>query len=248
MKIGYSYNNRAFHILNPKCEVGYSLVSALSQSGFVYNRHVLAGSFNVLLENPHRKVTEDTRYLETTGSFSDARHMYVISNPDTLTFYFVRNPWSRLVDVYHMFLSDFQHLETSNGHWGLKAMHHWQTDLGYVSKCFFGTSPVSSKEFTFEAFLEMTEWTPHVLWRPQSASWFDVDNIGLICKYENILDDYDKLIDYIGMSTEEAVLPQPKRPSFKGHYSEYYTPELREYVCNTYRSDIECFEYEFDSV
>lgn len=247
MKVGYSYNHRVFHVLNPKCEVGYSLVSALSQSGFNYNMHFLANSFTILRENPRRKVTEDTKSIESTGSFSGRRYQYVIRTPGTRTFYFVRNPWSRLVEVYNIILSHFQHLETSNGHWGLKAMHHWQTDLGYISKCFFGTSPVSSKDFTFASFLEMTEWTPHIWWQPQSESWFDINEVGFIGKYENILDDYDKLIEYIGISADDAILPQPKRPYFKGHYSEYYTPDLREYVCNTYRSDIEYFEYEFDS-
>jgi hypothetical protein len=65
----------------------------------------------------------------------------------------------------------------------------------------------------------------------------------LICRFENLQADMNKVFEHIGLPRTELPL---MNPSDHHHYSSYYSPKEVALVAELYKTDIELYGYTFD--
>ncbi len=155
---------------------------------------------------------------------------------DYFVFTFVRNPWSRIVshfkfrddiradNTFEYFVKNFEELfeewATKNW-WGRASEHiHIPSQIDFLR----GTHKYSQE----------IDRTPYI------------DFIG---KVENSQEDFDKVLDLIGVepSSEYDGMWMENQSEYKiDDYRTMYTPELREYIAMKYSEDISRFNYKFD--
>lgn len=183
--------------------------------------------------------------LPKTGSYSihayfdytqghpepDEHHAGVRELPPELSDYykfaFIRNPWSKLVSVYHDFT-----LRRGKQYSGLVTMDE----------------PLLSEFEDFEDFclrLGESHWFTDVFFRPQASFVYDntdkpIDYIG---RFESINIDFKHICREFGMPVVD--LGHENRGKYLADYRSYYTDDSSEAVRRLYEEDIRRFGYEF---
>mgnify|MGYP006279717631 CR=1 FL=1 len=220
------------------------LSKTFDNSGYVTFSHI---SINYLLE----------RNIISKKYFNDA-----------YKFCFVRNPWDRLVSIYHyrnydenITFSEFIHLIQ-------KKFQLQQSFLGKLSQNFYNTlffmsdgpSPITgklteiskkidtlpSRDFLILPLprvgpynvLGLSQANPQSDWIYDKNGNLMVDFIG---KVENLNEDIDKVFEIIGINGKIPHLNKTKRKKYK----KYYTEETKKIVEGLYKKDIENFGYTF---
>ena len=149
------------------------------------------------------------KYLEFFGQ----------SIKEYFSFCIVRNPWDRLVSVFHYL---------QNGGRNNKDAKQGEMLKDYNFKSFV-------HDFSFEKF-------PYIHFKPQMYFIKSVDNFDYIGRLENLQEDFNIICDKIGIPRQQ--LPHQNKSKHK-HYTEYYDDETREIVAQKYAKDIEYFGYKF---
>lgn len=146
-------------------------------------------------------------------------------------FGFVRNPWDRLVSAYEF--------ARSGGTPLVKPI----ADPVYRSDVF-----ATFDRFVCEWLAETPLESVDVVFRPQWTFLCDddgtllVDHVG---RTERLAEDLRPVEERLGVSIRPQRLNTNERPH-PGNFRDYYTPETRDIVTETYRRDIEMFGYGFD--
>lgn len=153
---------------------------------------------------------------------------------DAFKFAFVRNPWDRVVSLYH-------HQTQKNP----TPFRHWIYDIVirdgyplYRKETWLPTDNTSSTGGTSQKWKSQTDWL--------------IDDDGSVCvdfigRYENLQEDFDKACKVIGIKTPK--LPHANRSESKAQYHSYYQDEdLIKIVADWHKKDIERFGYKFDLI
>ncbi len=143
----------------------------------------------------------------------------------------VRNPWARLVSWYSMISqADPTNIKPNHRFW----QYIWRegpTFEDFLVKCTDVIDDFDGQKCAaFNQLDYLTDPDGRII----------VDFIG---RLENIKEDASYIFKKVGLEGSE--LPH-RNKSKHGHYSEYYTPVLRDLVGERYYKDIEYFGYEFE--
>jgi len=142
---------------------------------------------------------------------------------DYFAFGFVRNPWDRMVSLYH-----FRCQKDNQNH---KFDQQRLIDLGFEKCLLTGILGINTPPWD-QPSLNMTN---------DAMTWLDgCDYIG---RYESLQSDFDIISDRIGI--ERKQLPHTNSSKHQD-YREYYSQEMIEYVAETHSRTIETFGYVFD--
>lgn len=136
---------------------------------------------------------------------------------------FVRNPWDRLVSLYHY--------------------RKWKIENGKqepFSKEIYSSFSVWFHHLWDEGEFRLPNIQPQLNWLLDEQEREAVDFIG---RFENLEEDTHRLCDLLDI--EPLVLPHLIKSDRLDDYRSYYTPELREKMSLLYRVDIERFNYHF---
>lgn len=138
------------------------------------------------------------------------------------TFTIVRNPWDRVLSMYHY----RKKKNNIPGEW---------TFYDYV--CALGEAHIDSSYFEFEGF------------RLGSADYILGENgeiiVDFIAKYENRSHDLKVIASRLGLNKLGELHIQNAKPE-ELHYSTFYNSETQEIIRRLYSKDISLFGYEFD--
>lgn len=136
---------------------------------------------------------------------------------DYFKFGFSRNPFDRLVSVYH----------------------------GRVQGKLMDPDTTLVKH-PFRDSVKLGEKGVMKYCRPMTGYWFTNKNkdvaMDFIGRFENYQEDFNTVCDKIGIPRHK--LPHKNKSKHK-HYTEYYDDETREIVAERYAKDIEYFGYKF---
>lgn len=161
-----------------------------------------------------------------------AADIMVAAYPYTIDFKmmsFVRNPWDKLVSIYHDFTK--RRINAYSGH-------------------ITAPTPLLGEFDSFEDMcmnLGSSPWFHDVFFRPQ-VSFLTVPGHGLskmtfVGRFENLDEDLNKACSMFGLPVKD--LSKHNIGNYDHGYRKYYTPETREIIGNLYKQDIEAFDYEF---
>lgn len=140
----------------------------------------------------------------------------------------VRNPWDRIVSVFHRARMD-NDLQGALSRY--KYFEEFVLDLPNIR-----IDPPGI--YLYKGF---SSFAPQVSWIRDKRKRIFVD---FIMRYENLEEDFRKLCSILGISVELPHLyPSEHRP-----YWQYYTPTLRDIVAEIYREDIKTFGYSFSVI
>ena len=153
------------------------------------------------------------------------KHLHLEDAPSNgmFKFGFTRNPWDRMVSLYH-FRSQ---KDNQNNKFDQQRLR----DLGF-EKCLLTSILGENNPPWNRPELNMTN---------DAMTWLEgCDYIG---RYETLQEDFDKISEIIGLEKKE--LPHTNSSNHVD-YREYYTDEMIEYVARTHKRTIEKFGYTFD--
>jgi len=138
----------------------------------------------------------------------------------------VRNPWDRIVSVFHRARMD-NDLRGALSRY--RCFEEFVMDLPNIS--FESYTPGI---FHYRGF---SMFCPQVYWIKDRGKIF----VDFVMRYENLSKDFAKLCSILGVKAELPHLyASEHRP-----YWEYYTPALADIVAEVYKEDIETFGYSF---
>jgi hypothetical protein len=145
-------------------------------------------------------------------------------------FAFVRNPWDRLVSWYSM-------IENARGRPRLNGFFR------YVL-----TNAASFEDFILRCTDQIRDddgdkciYTNQIEYLVDMNGTLLVDFVG---RFERLQQDFDQVCSVLGIETR--LLPRLNHGSRHEHYSQYYSDEMREFVSERYKSDIEYFGFAFE--
>lgn len=147
---------------------------------------------------------------------------------DYFKFAFVRNPWSKLVSVYHDFTMQRGHQYSAKKKMDKPLLHEFND---FEDLCLR---------------LKDSEWRDNVFFRPQST-FVTMDNgevIDYVGKFEDLDDHFREACEMIGYPIRSA-LPMYHVGKYNHDYRKHYSSESREAVRQFYQEDLELFDYEF---
>ena len=149
-------------------------------------------------------------------------HLEDVDRDGMFKFGFTRNPWDRMVSLYH-FRSQ---KDNQNNKFDQQRLR----DYGF-EKCLL-TSILGEN---------LPPWDrPELTMTNDAMTWLEgCDYIG---RYESLQEDFDRISEIIGL--EQKDLPHTNS-SRHIDYREYYTAEMVEYVAKTHKQTIEKFGYTF---
>lgn len=202
---------------------GTSVVTALQRSDRMldvkYRRYLDGfGGGNRGITLRHRKISYMVR-----GGYLDKAWVR-----EAFKFAFVRNPWDRMVSLYH-----YWHVVPESRS-GVQALVQ---PLGFKEVCqkLSGADlgrPRGCNLMSFNMALPQTTW---LFERGRKQADF-------IGRFENIEEDFGKVCKAIGV---KASLPRLNVSANRKGYREYYDDESREIIGRMYADDIRMFGYEF---
>lgn len=139
-------------------------------------------------------------------------------------FAFIRNPWDRMVSLYHYLFGVLGRHRTRYGEWSFaKFVQHVTTQP---------IDPVGAYN-----------WRGLSQTNPQAAWLFDDGQplCSFVGRFEHLARDWNHVCEQLGI---DAPLPHTGKTQ-RNPYQEYYTPELQAAVAAYYASDITLGQYEF---
>jgi len=250
--IGFNdYNSGAIHVTNYGC-AEFPLVRAFESIGFTYTKFNLSRRFPNLSFRDPDSIHFDAESTDEGANqvsfpqvpFSKHRYTKVLQTSSHQKFFFVRNPWDRLVSVYVKLLSMFEGIETSGRvKFHLNPMYY---RFKRVRKAFFGTSAIDSSMFDFKSFVNLVLWHGNPHWGLQTeAAMHPIDRFSLIGRYESIQSDFDTIVDIVARFKNKryVFLKIPDEPY--DDYRDFYDDTTKDLIYLKYKEDIENFNYEF---
>jgi hypothetical protein len=189
-----------------------------------------------VLGTPSYEFTENQNWTDT--GHNTIQEIDPNSNlKDYFKFTFVRNPWDRLVSVYHYSRLWLPQPHNRDGKFhGVRALNE-------------ANEAADWRELYFKHWVGcyVCIGAPS-RFTGQQADWItdrngniDMDFIG---KFENLQNDFDTVCEKISIPSKK--LPHLKKTEHK-HYSEYYDDKTVELVARKYRKDIKIFGYKFEN-
>lgn len=162
--------------------------------------------------------------------------LYAYDNPDYFRFGFVRNPWDRMVSLYH-FLCQKTFKQSDN----------FKQDE--VRAAGFKAWLMNHEFFMKEDYLPAGEcWVvggkdkDRMLPMQQRSQLFWLDGCDFIGRFESLAEDFSKACERIGIKARSLPHINPTRHK---HYREYYDDQTAEWVAWYFRDEIIKFGYEF---
>lgn len=162
----------------------------------------------------------------TKGSVKHSGMQHITEEwPDVVnpkTFAVVRNPWARMVSLYHFSgMKCKQKIDKGKGDYVtqyeqyLKGFEYWlYNGLDYKSNWF-------------------TYKQTQSIWIPQDPTW--------LLRLENIKEDFKSIQNFTNCFVD---LPK-ENTSKHNHYSEYYNTSTKNYVGDLFSKDVKRFNYDF---
>ncbi len=145
-------------------------------------------------------------------------------------FAFVRNPWDRLVSWYSA-------IDAARSNSNLNKFFH------YVQ-----ANATTFRDFVFNCTDEICDddgnkciYTNQIAYLTDANETPLVDFIG---RFERLQEDFDRVCTVLEI--DRRPLPRITHGSVHKHYSIYYTDEMREFVGEKYKRDIDFFGYMFE--
>ena len=136
------------------------------------------------------------------------------------TFTFVRNPWDRVVSLYHYRVKTNQtNLKTDS-----ISFENW-INLCYVDRNTYYYN-------THKMFMPQFDWIA------DTEGNILVDFVG---RFENLQQDFEHICDHLNKKSTLKHLHRSQRKK----YHEYYNSETKKIIQDYYRKDIEFFGYDF---
>jgi len=135
----------------------------------------------------------------------------------------VRNPWDRMVSLFHYQKQNVNQIHTDD-------FKRFLEDI-YVSH-FYKTS----KDYHYE-------------WKPQISYLCDHEGhlaLDYLCYLPNIHEDFDKVKKVLQIP-KSVIYPHTNKSKHE-NYKNYYTPLTKNYVAKLFQKEIEMFEFDFDDV
>lgn len=153
-------------------------------------------------------------------------------------FSFVRNPYSRLVSMFHFQWKEAEQYLTSN----IGSAHD---RIGYAR-----TAAISRKGFDY--WLECMYFRKPELFaiadadpeRVTVSSWFNGRKPDVWIKTENLKDDFHIIQDLLTGGICKVPLPWINTSEHKP-YRDYYNSTTKRWVAEQFREDLEAFDYQF---
>lgn len=225
------------------------IISHKDKMIFFHNPKVVGTSIKSFIEEnrcwSHSIVGDDTKDVHpfTTDTFRHllpAQYMQMASDLDKrmfndfFKFTFVRNPWDRLVSLFH---------------WNMQSSKALQ---GVLS----GELNVAPKQVEFLEWVGWlhTHFTENILdfnLRPQHL-WTHFEGkqvVDFVGRYENLKKDFKVVVDHMSNVEKLKIKKLPHINSSKHcDYREIYNSEMREKVSIIFAQDIELFGYSFEGL
>ena len=183
--------------------------------------HVQSGHYKLIVARKHLKAKMLKPYINKY-----------------FTFCFVRNPWSRFISAYNYLLnggSDNEHPITGfdkRDRDKFISPHKTFNDFILDNSC-------SGKIYT--DLMTQQHFMPQYKYILDSNDNINIDFIG---KFENLHEDFNIICNRIGIKTPE-LQHLNNRPH--DQYQLYYTDKTADIIYNTYKEDIDYFDYSFNS-
>ena len=140
-------------------------------------------------------------------------------------FAFVRNPWDRVVSTY--FFLKRGGLNPMDRAWAKDNLSGFRRFDDFVNGW-----------LTAENASSWVHFKPQHTWICDDAGRCQMDFVG---RFEDIDRDFDVVAKRVGCG---RTLEKGNRSQHR-HYSEYYTPAVRDRVAEVYSADVELFGYEY---
>jgi hypothetical protein len=139
-------------------------------------------------------------------------------------FAFVRNPWDRLVSVYHYYLNGGNKTSTDR---------KIQKNIPRTFREFVLNLKFFTHSYILAHLIEQADYI---------ADGNDNMLVDFVGKYESLEKDFQRVCKKIGLKSNLHHLNQ----SGHYHYSKYYDSETKEIIGAMYRRDIKLFNYKFE--
>tara|TARA_Y100000004_G_C8891798_1_gene402390 strand:+ start:286 stop:969 length:684 start_codon:yes stop_codon:yes gene_type:complete len=138
---------------------------------------------------------------------------------DCFSFAVVRNPWDRVVSMYHF-----------GKKLGLAYLFGLKNDLSFSGFC----KVLKDREGDpfFLPVFKQTEWTNTSL------------GLNCILKFENLREDYKSMVEKNNISCVSSDLPHTNK-SKHSHYKDYFTIEDKKLIKSIFEEDCDTFRYSF---
>lgn len=197
---------------------------------------LVAGRYSRRLKPRHWGKVREAQGLRSMSPRSFYR---LATNPKTLRFSFVRNPYERLLAVW---ASSFQNVPLVPGNPAIDDYLAWRERID-PSLPAGGDQTLAFEQFTVFVLGRLDVHEQHYM--PQDTL-LTVPGISLdfVGRMESFNDDFAVVLDRLGASTEvrrEALVPVNK--SRHSHWADYYTPALAARVYRAYERDFDRFRY-----
>ena len=168
---------------------------------------------------------------ENLQQISTALHKdYNVDASSLFKFTFVRNPWDRILSLYHFYNNQTKdHPFYSADKPQVDYIH--DNHISFLDFC----KHVANDE---EIFARKPHVKPYIDY--YMLPEYNYDFVGRV---ETLQQDFNTICDKIGIPKQK--LPHKNKTKHK-HYTEYYDDETRAIVAEKYAKDIEYFEYGFE--